>query len=292
MKVLIAEDDSISRRLLEAALTKKGYDVVAACDGTEAWNILKKKNAPQLAVLDWMMPGMDGIDVCQKVRGKKNGAYTYIILLTTKVHSDDMTMGFEAGVDDYIRKPFNAKELHARVKVGVRILDLQKKLEDHVERLKELDQLKSDFLSTVSHELRTPIAVMRGGVSLCLDGIAGKLTDTQEDLLTDTLDNIDHLTRLINDLLDVSKIEAGKITLRRSSVDLCDVVRKIHKGFDLQAKEKGLHLITDLSTESIKLFVDGDKVTQIFNNLVSNAIRYTKPNGNITLRNGPISSNV
>lgn len=137
MKVLIAEDDQVSCRLLEAALHKKGYEVVISRDGNEAWNKLKRKNTPQLVVLDWMMPGMDGVDICKKVRAKENNGYIYIILLTAKDRKDDIAMGLDAGADDYITKPFNSKELHARVRVGVRILELQNRLADHVAKLEE-----------------------------------------------------------------------------------------------------------------------------------------------------------
>ena len=284
MKVLIAEDDAISRRLLEASLAKRGYDVVVTSNGQEAWEVLQREDAPQMAILDWMMPGMDGVEVCRRVREKEGGPFIYIVLLTAKGRKEDIAAGLEAGADDYVTKPFNAKELHARVRVGVRMIDLQNKLVEHVEKLKELDQLKSDFLSIVSHELRTPIAVMRGGISLILDGVVGEITDTQKDLLTDTLNNVDRLGRLVTDLLDVSKIEAGKIYLRRSTVDVCAVVKKIQSDYIQQAQEKGVELQTELPEGAVKMFVDADKVTQIFTNLVSNAVRFTKDGGKITIR--------
>lgn len=283
MRVLIAEDDMISRRLLEASLKKKDYEVVVTCDGVEAWDALQKEDAPQLAILDWMMPGFDGVDVCRKLRAEKKEPYTYIILLTAKGSKEDIAAGLDAGADDYVTKPFNARELHARVQVGVRMVDLQNTLADHVKRLQELDKLKSDFLSTVSHELRTPIAVMRGGVSLILDGVAGEVNEAQKDLLGDTLENIDRLTRLITDLLDVSKIEAGKVTLRKRSVNLCKLVQKIQQGFTPQAEKQSVKIDVDAPDDEIKAFVDDDKITQIFNNLVSNAIRFTKEAGSVTI---------
>ena len=283
MKVLIAEDDIISRRLLEATLTKKGYEVVATCDGVEAWEELQEEGAPQLAVLDWMMPGMDGVDLCKKIRAEIKKPYMYIILLTAKGRKEDIAAGLDAGADDYVTKPFDTRELYARVQVGERMVDLQNSLADHVKRLQELDRLKSEFLSTVSHELRTPIAVMRGGVTLILDGIAGDITENQRSLLTDTLENIDRLTRLITDLLDVSKIEAGKMSLRRRSVDLHSIIRKAKKYFEAQANEKSIELNACLTDSPLKLFVDDDKITQIFNNLLSNAIRFTNKGGKITI---------
>ncbi len=282
MKVLIAEDDPISRRLLEASLTKWGFDVTVTRGGNEAWQVLQKSEPPPLTLLDWMMPGMDGVEVCRKIRAKKNAPYVYVILLTAKGRKEDIVDGLDAGADDYVTKPFSAKELRARVKVGERVVTLERKLAENVKKLKQLDKLKSDFLSTVSHELRTPIAIMREGVSLCLDGVAGDLTDMQREFLSDTLENVDRLTRLVTDLLDISKIEAGKVTLRKSSIDLCEIVKKAKKSFKQKAGEKNIKLELHLPETPIKLFADGDKVTQIFNNLVSNALRYTEK-GKITI---------
>ncbi len=143
-------------------------------------------------------------------------------------------------------------------------------------KLKKLDQVKSDFLNTVSHELRTPIAVMREGVSLCMDGVVGKVTKVQKGLLGNTLESIDRLDRLVTDLLDISKIEVGRIKLRKSSFDLCKIVQKIQKDYEPQAKNKGIRIYVFLPLFPLMIFADEDKITQIFNNLVSNAIRYTK----------------
>ena len=151
-------------------------------------------------------------------------------------------------------------------------------------RLKEFDQLKSDFLSTVSHEIRTPITIMREGISLCIDGVAGDVTEAQKELLTDTLDSVDRLERLVTDLLDLSKIESGKIEIRKSKIDLCQILKKIKKNFNQQVRTKGLSLDLNSTKDSISLFADEDKILQIFSNLVSNAVRYTEPGGKITVR--------
>ena len=152
------------------------------------------------------------------------------------------------------------------------------------EKLRKLDQAKSDFLSIVSHEIRTPIAMMREGISLCLDEVAGKINETQSDLLTTTLENIDRLTRLVTDLLDISKIEAGKIGLRRSPLDLCDVIKKISKDYKNRINEKAIQLKTDIPEKPVEFHADRDKITQVFNNLLSNAVRFTGTGGKITIR--------
>lgn len=135
MKVLVAEDDPVSRSILQSILSKWEYDVVVAHDGVEAWEMLQREDAPSLAILDWMMPGMDGIEVCQKVRKSDHLKLIYIILLTAKDRKEDLVLGLKAGADDYITKPFDLRELRARMQVGQRVLKLQRALEDRVKEL-------------------------------------------------------------------------------------------------------------------------------------------------------------
>jgi diguanylate cyclase (GGDEF)-like protein len=124
-KVLIAEDGAASRRMLQALLLKWGYEVIAVSDGTEALGILEAENAPRLAVLDWVMPGIEGAQICARVRERKDRRYIYMLLLTARNDRGDLLRGLQLGADDYLTKPFDSKELHARLLVGERILDLQ-----------------------------------------------------------------------------------------------------------------------------------------------------------------------
>ena len=137
MQILIAEDDPISRRLLQATLEKWDYQVVAACDGAQAWDRLQEAEAPRLAILDWMMPGLSGLEVCANVRQQVRAPYTYILLLTARTQKQDLVAGMESGADDYITKPFDAQELKVRLRAGRRILDLQAELVAAREVLRE-----------------------------------------------------------------------------------------------------------------------------------------------------------
>ncbi len=128
MRVLIADDDLISRRLLRNSVERRGYEAVEARDGVEAWEILSQPDRPPIAILDWMMPGMDGPAVCRAVRKSAAERYTYLVLLTSRGDKEDVVEGLDAGADDYLVKPFNALELEARLRAGVRILDLQARL--------------------------------------------------------------------------------------------------------------------------------------------------------------------
>jgi phosphoserine phosphatase RsbU/P len=137
VRLLIAEDDMVSRRLLETTLVKWGYEVVVADDGSAAWEVMQGAAAPPLAILDWMMPGMDGIEVCRRVRRVPTATPPYLILLTAKGRREDIVMGLRSGANDYVTKPFDREELRARVQVGIRIVELQQSLAERVQALEE-----------------------------------------------------------------------------------------------------------------------------------------------------------
>lgn len=127
-RILLAEDHAVSRHLLERNLANWGFEVLSAEDGEAAMNIFLGENPPALAILDWAMPKMDGLEVCRQVRALLHQPYTYLILLTAKNHRDEVAAAFEAGVDDYLIKPFDPDELRARLKVARRVVALERKL--------------------------------------------------------------------------------------------------------------------------------------------------------------------
>ena len=154
MRILIADDSIVSRHLLEATLRKWGYDVAVACDGQQAWNILEAEGAPRVAILDWVMPGMTGVEVCKRLRARsaenpeeQDAKYTYVILLSSKNQKEDLIEGMESGADDYLAKPFDQHELKVRLRAGTRIVELQTELVRAREELR--DQATKDFLTRI-----------------------------------------------------------------------------------------------------------------------------------------------
>jgi sigma-B regulation protein RsbU (phosphoserine phosphatase) len=144
VRILVAEDDPVTRRLLETTLTRIGADVITAADGEIAWRMLQTltgKNAPELVVLDWMMPGLDGIEVCRNLRTTPGLEFMYILLLTARSEKEDLAMGLAAGANDYIAKPFHPIELESRVRVGQKMVNLQKSL---ASRITDLESALAD----------------------------------------------------------------------------------------------------------------------------------------------------
>lgn len=135
MRVLLAEDETVTRRLLEAQMTRFGFEVISVADGLVAWNLLQSPDAPSLVVLDWNMPGLDGPDVCRRMRESTRSGYTYMLLVTARNAKSDVVQGLSAGADDFISKPVDPDELHARLRTGERIVRLEQTLGSQVKEL-------------------------------------------------------------------------------------------------------------------------------------------------------------
>ena len=157
MKVLIADDDSVSRHMLQRLLAKWGYEVIVAEDGNAAWIHLQSHDAPRMALLDWMMPGKNGVEVCRELRKHRSEPYTYLLLLTAKDTKESVVEGLESGADDYLTKPFHPQELRARMRVGLRLLELEDNLVQAREAMRfkaTHDTLTGAFISATTATFR------------------------------------------------------------------------------------------------------------------------------------------
>jgi len=147
MRILVADDDAVIRKMLSSLLTEKGYEVTTCSDGRDAWNVLQTRNTPRIALLDWMMPEMDGLEVCRKLRSSRRDTYVYVIMFTQRSAREDLLEALDAGADDYLIKPVDRKELFVRVKAGRRVVELQSEL-----------LAANAVLETVNEELREALA--------------------------------------------------------------------------------------------------------------------------------------
>lgn len=209
MKILIAEDSSISRIMLEAVLTKWGYEVTAVCDGTQAWNALQESDAPNLAVLDWEMPGINGPDLCRKLRKEERKDPLYLILLTARNKSSDIVHGLESGADDYIAKPYNNAELKARVDAGRRLLTLQNQM-----REREKLQGVLEMAGAVCHELNQPLQIVLGFSEMLLEE-----NDKNRDALKTIKKEINRIGDLTRRIMKITRYQA-KPYLKSRIVDI------------------------------------------------------------------------
>ena len=187
MKILVADDDAISRSMMQRMLLQSGYEVMVARDGIEAVEKILEKDGPRLVLLDWMMPGLDGPEVCRAIRSASRRAYVYITLLTSKESKDDLVAGLEAGADDYLTKPCHLEELKARLRTGQRVLQL----EDMLVTAREEMRFKA------THDALT-LLLDRGAI---LGELSAKLDETSrpEKPFATILCDVDHFKR-INDM--------------------------------------------------------------------------------------------
>ncbi|MCX5814477.1 MAG: response regulator transcription factor [Proteobacteria bacterium] len=166
MKILIAEDDFTSRTVLMEVLKKHDHEVVATVNGAEAWAAMQQPDAPRLAILDWMMPEMDGIEVCRHIRTLETDEPPYIIMLTTKGEKSDIIVGLETGGNDYLAKPFDPEELRARVNVGRRMIEMQAKLAG---RMLELQKAlwEQEKLTLELRDALSQVKILSGLLPIC-----------------------------------------------------------------------------------------------------------------------------
>jgi DNA-binding response OmpR family regulator len=198
MRILVAEDESVSRRLIEGLLQKWGHEVVVCTDGDSAWETLQRADAPRLAVLDWMMPGLSGVEICQKVRALENRDQFYILLVTGKGGTSDLVDGLKAGANDYVPKPYDPAELEARINVGLRLIDLQIK-QIEAERLKTL----METAGAAAHEINQPLTVILGSAELWLTSIADD--DPGRKRLERILDSTMRIQRIVEKMTSVTQ---------------------------------------------------------------------------------------
>lgn len=194
MKILIVEDDPVSQKLLEKIVRREGYDTILADNGNGAWEIVKKENF-EMVITDWMMPEMDGLKLCRKIRQANLPRYVYIILLTARDQAEDAVAALDAGADDYIRKPFNPNELKARILAGKRIIELEDNQKKANTQLFQSEKMASigQLAAGVAHEINNPTGFVSSNLKT--------LTDYQNDLNN----LIKHYRKLVKDLKETNR---------------------------------------------------------------------------------------
>ncbi|TWJ19189.1 sensor histidine kinase [Geobacter argillaceus] len=269
MKILIAEDEPVFRKLLEETLVRWGYEVVATNDGNEAWQALQAEDAPRLAILDWLMPGMDGPELCRAVR-KQEKPYIYIILLTSQQKDEDLVIGMEAGADDYLTKPFKTNELKVRLNAGRRIIKLQNELAAHAAELEVVNSDLESFSYTVSNDLLKSLITI-GDYARTIQDFSCKDDDEQcKSNAKRIYDKTRHLALLIGIMHDYFR--PMRTDLHRETLDLSDIARKTAEKFRLTNPDRR---VTFLIADGIRVNADRDLLQRALNNLIGNAWKHT-----------------
>ncbi|HEU4683503.1 MAG TPA: ATP-binding protein [Nitrospira sp.] len=293
--VILLVDDNPDMRAYLKRLLEDEYQVVSTSNGAEALEKARRLH-PDLVLADIMMPVMSGYDLLCAIRSDQELRGTPVILLTAKAGTEARVESLEAGADDYVSKPFHEEELVARVKNQLRIhrqerelqartnqlQELYSQLEKANAELQELSVRKSEFVSIVSHDLRTPLAAISVLVDNLLSGIGGPLNEKQLGYLDRINSNIHRMVRMITDLLDLAKIEAGTIHFHPRSVGINEIVETVVESLRLFAKAKSVNLQPTLAADCV-VHGDPDKLSQVLTNLVHNACKFTPRGGDVRL---------
>ena len=313
-RILIVDDDGIQRRLLEVMLTPEGFSLLTAASGEEALAMVARQ-PPDLILLDVMMPGMDGFQVAAQIKSNRATKHIPVIMLTALDDHDARMVGLRAGVENFLSKPVNRSELCVRVRNLLRLkaygdhydkysqaleLEVLARTADLTARTKTLEQeasarlvlterlavataaqlrFKDDFLSHVSHELRSPLTAIKQFSSILMGGLAGELNKQQREYQEIVLKNVGQLQSMIDDLLEVTRLETGKLTVEPESVSVANAVKDSFNTLQGAARAKGVTLSSDLLPDLPAAYADPTRLRQILIILLDNAIKFNADGG-------------
>lgn len=295
-RICLADDDSTSRLMLRVLLRKWGYEIEECCDGSEAFASLSREDGPRLAVLDWMMPGMDGAQISQRLREEFPCRQYYLILLTSRAEAEYVLPGLRSGADDFISKPFTTAVLQARLEVGFRTLALQGTIADYAARMQELAETRavqlvhSDRLATlgtlsasVAHEINNPASFLSvnvqtledlwPAVEACVNGTAREkemararaLCTEMPQMIREMKDGLERIRRITAELRSFSRSDVGRIGAIELGTSLQRVLRMCAIRF------KGQVEVLVEGDESVRVLADAPRLEQVMVNLVMNA---------------------
>ncbi len=274
MRILIAEDALVSRRLLQQCLQQWGYEVVVASNGAEAWQLFNNAGDFHFPIVisDWMMPEMDGLDLIRRIRASSGSNYVYTILLTAKTDREDVVAGMEAGADDFLRKPFDREELRVRLRAGERIIQLEHTLAAQNQELRQRVEEVETFAYSASHDLQTPLRTFGSYAQLLLADYGKVLDEQGRELCEEILEDALHMKTLLDSLLEYSRI--GREPTPAEAVEVKAVLDWVLHDLRLEIAETGATVqVPDLLPTVI--YPEG-RLTQIFGNLMSNALKFTE----------------
>jgi len=270
VKILIAEDDPAFRQLMEDILTKWGYEVVVAMDGNEAWQALNAKDAPRLAILDWKMPGIDGVELCRKVRKELPDPYTYLILLTSQQLDEDLVTGMEAGADDYVTKPLKINELRVRLNAGRRMVELQNELTAHAADLEAANRDLESFSYTVANDLLKSLMSI-GSNAKAIEQLVCAREDEQCRSYTK---KIYIKTKCLGELIGIMH-RFFRPTLSELHKECCNLSRLTENEAEKLRMKNPVRQVTFRIAEEISVNGDMDLLRIVLGNLLDNAWKHT-----------------
>jgi two-component system sensor histidine kinase/response regulator len=287
-RILVVDDEKEVRTILFRALTQMGgFHVEVAESAEQALQKIEKEDF-ELVLTDLRLPGMNGLQLVSEIVRSRPAIIT--IVLTGHATIDSALEAMKRGASDYLRKPVDLEEMVIRLQKAleersrfVKLKEVADNLEKSNQELRRLDEHKSEFISLASHELRTPLTIIKSQVQTVLEGKLGRINKSQIEFLSTVASNIDRLIRLVKDLLDLSRIQTGKIELRCEELDVIDLIHYILGLFKPEADKKAIHLKNEVPKGIGCVYADREKVERILLNLIGNSIKFTPEGGEISV---------
>jgi two-component system, sensor histidine kinase and response regulator len=282
-RVLVVDDDRLNARILISILKPAGYQVAEAGSAETALE-LYASFAPDLVLLDVVLPGMNGFEACRQLKAAYGDACAPIIFITAKRESEDVVEGLAAGGVDYLPKPFRPKEVIERIRVHLHnrlLIEEQQKL---VAQLSSANAAKNRLLGMAAHDLRNPLASIRGLADFLRDGTVGPLAPDQLDLVNTIHEASESMLGLVNEFLDFSVIESGELKINATDSSLSTLLTKWICLNNINAARKGTRIELRLPPADRSCRLDADKIKQVVDNLVSNAVKFSPPASVIEVR--------
>jgi len=276
--VLVVDDTVENLRVLSDLLGEQGYEVRAVTSGRQALHAVEH-DPPDLILLDITMPDMDGFEVCRRLRATEWSKDVPVIFLTALTATADKLRAFDAGGVDYVTKPFQFEEVLARVRTHVALRRAQTALADSYEGLRALERLRDDLVHMIVHDMRSPLTALQIDLNL-LKGPAAALSDVSRQGLQAAVDSVKALNRMANDLLDVSRLEEGKMPIDRAEWDLTQIASEVRSALRNIDHERPIDIET---AGPVRATCDGSLVRRVLENLVSNGIRHTPAGSRIRI---------
>jgi signal transduction histidine kinase len=295
LNILILEDDAAGFELLEGELRRFGFTGNYERVATEIDFLKRLHTKPDVIVANYVLNGFDALRALELVQ--QSGLIVPFIVVTDSADEEIIVECLKRGASDYLRKD-RLSRLGPAVKRSLEEVELRRQkraaeqglrqknveLEDQCRRVQEASRMKSTFLSNMSHELRTPLTAIIGFTELLVDGKVGHLEIPQFDLLQDILGNAKHLLGLINDVLDLAKVESGTMLIRPERISISEIIGETMTGLRLFASERKISLKTDIRIPETDVFLDPHRLKQVLLNYLSNALKFTPPGGSVTAR--------